>query len=68
MHSHTSIDYDKSLIIRNVEHAKPCRGAKFLLCIFGLTEDVLIAKSWHRSYPKRKSGEVVVIFKPEESK
>lgn len=65
MQSFTSIDFDKSLDIRNAEHAKPCRGAKYLLCIFGPTEDILIAKSWHRAYPKRKPGEVVVLFNEE---
>ena len=62
MQSFTSVDYNSTLDIRNITELPKCRGANYLLCIFGPTEEVLIAKSWHRKWPNRKAGEVVVIF------
>jgi hypothetical protein len=63
MQSYTSVDYHPKLDVKNAINLPKCKGAKYLLCIFGQTEEELIAKSWHRKYPVRKSGEVVVVFK-----
>ena len=62
MQSFTSIDYTPDLDIRNIENLPRGGGCRYLLCISGLTEEVLIAESWHRKKPVYKSGQAVVMF------
>lgn len=54
------IRYDASMLISNVESLPRGTGCRYLLCIPGPTErDPLIAKSWHRKFPKADYGTVV---------
>jgi hypothetical protein len=65
-----TVQYTLGLKIRNLE-ALPCGGGcNYLLCVGGPPSDpeVLIAKSWHRRFPRFprvKEGDTVVIFKSE---
>jgi hypothetical protein len=56
------IQYSKAMKITNTAHLSRGTGAKYLLVIKG-EDDVLIAKAWKRTLPKRiKSTEILIKF------
>jgi len=57
-----TIKYTAKLDIRNVGNLPACKGAKFLLCVRGMPNTVLVAKSWHRKQPELGKGEILVSF------
>jgi hypothetical protein len=63
MQQYTSIDYYPALdrSIRNINILPRSKGCRYLLCLY-IAEDELVAKSWRRKFPRRKAGEVVVVF------
>jgi hypothetical protein len=63
MQSFTSIDFDTTLKIAGLKDLPKPNSAKFLLCTLeSESPDRFTAISWHRSWPARKNGQVVVQF------